>query len=138
MLEYIEQYDSTEGKSRAIKKATTEDTAVKTVDFAKKSEKTYISQKRFSSLFVYLEFVGFQTAVAGIIVVFGTTIPGLVQELLMLTVCLASVVNPIVYAVRNRRFRRTLKTIIELQFSTVAGRPALRISVRPEQAQTTR
>lgn len=75
---------------------------------------------------------------AGIIVVFGTTIPGLVQELLMLTVCLASVVNPIVYAVRNRRFRRTLKTIIELQFSTVAGRPALRISVRPEQAQTTR
>lgn len=79
----------------------------------------------------------FPTAVAGVMVAFGSTIPGVVQELLMLTVCLASVVNPLVYAVKNRRFRRTFKRIIELQFFTVADRPALRISVRPEQVQTT-
>ena len=61
MLEYIEQYDSTEGKSGAVKKkATTQRAEVKTGDFAKKSGKTYILQKRFSSSFVYLEFAGFQ------------------------------------------------------------------------------
>ena len=92
------------------------------------------------TLFVVICLFGicwFPTAVTGIVVVFSTTIPGLVQEMLMLTVCLASVVNPLVYAVRNRRFRRTFKRIIELQFSTLADRPVLRISVRPERAQTT-
>lgn len=92
------------------------------------------------TLFVVICLFGicwFPTAVAGIVVVFGTTIPDQVQEMLMLTVCLASVVNPMVYAVRNRRFRRTFKRIMELRFSTVAHRPALRISVRPERAQTT-
>ena len=92
------------------------------------------------TLFVVICLFGicwFPTAVAGIVVVFGTTIPDLVQEMLMLTVCLASVVNPMVYAVRNRRFRRTFKRIMELRFSTVADRPALRISARPERAQTT-
>ena len=92
------------------------------------------------TLFVVICLFGicwFPTAIAGIVVVFGTKIPGLVQEMLMFTVCLASVVNPLVYAVRNRRFRRTFKRIIELQFSTVADRPALRISVRPEHVQTT-
>lgn len=92
------------------------------------------------TLFVVICLFGicwFPIAVTGIVVVFGTTIPGLVQEMLMLTVCLASVVNPMVYAARNRRFRRTFRRIIELQFSTVADRPALRISVRPERAQTT-
>ena len=92
------------------------------------------------TLFVVICLFGicwFPTAVTGIVAVFSTTIPGLVQEMLMLTVCLASVVNPLVYAVRNRRFRRTFKRIIELQFSTLADRPVLRISVRPERAQTT-
>ena len=91
------------------------------------------------TLFVVICLFGicwFPTAIAGIVVVFGTKIPGRVQEILMLSVCLASVVNPMVYAVRNRRFRRTFKRIIELQFSTVTDRP-LRISVRPEHAQTT-
>ena len=60
MLESIEPYDSTEGKSRPVKKATTQGIAMKTGDFAKKSEKMYILQKLFSSLFVYLEFAGFQ------------------------------------------------------------------------------
>ena len=92
------------------------------------------------TLFVVICLFGicwFPTAVAGIVVASGSPISGLVQEMLTLTVCLASVVNPMVYAVRNRRFRRTFKRIIELQFSTAADRPALRISVRPERAQTT-
>lgn len=92
------------------------------------------------TLFVVICLFGicwFPTAVAGIIVAFGATIPGIVQELLMLSVCLASVANPFVYAVRNRRFRQTLKKITEINFSKIADRPPLRISVRSERVQTT-
>lgn len=59
----------------------------------------------------------FPTAIAGIVFACGVSIPGLAQELLTFTVCLASVVNPIVYAIRNKRFRRTFKKIIDVQFS---------------------
>lgn len=60
----------------------------------------------------------FPTAITGIVVIFSVSIPGLAQEFLMFSVCLASVVNPIVYAIRNRRFKETFKRVIEMHFST--------------------
>ncbi|XP_068743316.1 melatonin receptor type 1A-like [Montipora capricornis] len=60
----------------------------------------------------------FPTAIAGIMNSSGVSIPGMVQEFLGFTVCLSSVLNPIVYAIRNRRFRKTFKRIIDAHFST--------------------
>ena len=80
----------------------------------------------------------FPTAVVGIAVLFQVTVPRDVQVILFFTVCLASVVNPIVYAVRNRRFRRTLKGFlkIDLCLSSILDR-VQRLSTRPDKDQFT-
>ena len=99
-----------------------------------RGEDVHIAKTLFIVIFLF-GICWFPTAIAGIVVVFDVRIPGLVQEVLMFTVCLASVVNPIVYAIRNRRFRRTFKRIIEMHCSL--SEPVARILVRPEQVQTT-
>ena len=78
-----------------------------------KGEDVHIAKTLFIVIFLF-GLCWFPTAIAGIVVVFSVKIPGFVQELLMLTVCLASSVNPIVYVIKNRRFRRTFKRIIKM------------------------
>lgn len=89
------------------------------------------------TLFIVIILFGicwFPAAIAGIVVVFGVNIPGILQEVLMLTVCLASSVNPIVYVIRNRRFRKIFQRIIKLQVSTMD--PVVRIVLQPQKART--
>lgn len=79
--------------------------------FAVVGEEVHIAK----TLFIVICLFGicwFPAAIANIIHGSGTSISGLAQVLLGFTVCLSSVVNPVVYAIRNRRFRKTFKRLI--------------------------
>lgn len=79
--------------------------------FAVLGEEVHIAK----TLFIVICLFGicwFPAAIANIIHGSGTPISGLAQVLLGFTVCLSSVVNPVVYAIRNRRFRKTFKRLI--------------------------
>jgi len=128
-LEYIARLVSTEGK---LKSSHDSDNIQGTNKREIRGEDVHIAKTLFIVISLF-EICWFPTAIAGIVVVFGVGIPGLVQQVLMCTVCLAPVVNPIVYAIRNRRFRRTFKRINEMHFSK--NDPVARILVLPGRGQ---
>ena len=132
---YIGVYRTVSQHRRQIKSSQDNDHRGGTNNRECRGEDVHIAK----TLFIVICLFGicwFPSAIAGVVVLFGVSVPGMVQELLMVTVCLASVVNPIVYAIRNRRFRRTLKSIIEVHFSRTHD-PVAKILVRPEQVKTT-